>query len=85
MEPQEDKKDQKNTAQNSNPSTDNTNTIKDPDDWATGKESMTGAQHSYLKTLADQAGEEVDETLNKAEASKKIDELQHKTGRGLEE
>lgn len=63
--------------------TDNTNTVKDPDTWTTGDEPMTGAQHSYLKTLSDQAGTEVDETLNKAEASKKIDELQHKTGRGL--
>lgn len=65
-------------------STDNTNTVKDPDTWTTGAEPMTGAQHSYLKTLSEQAGEEVDESLNKAEASKKIDELQHKTGRGLE-
>lgn len=61
------------------------NAIKDPDEWTTGDEPMTGAQHSYLKTLSDQAGEEVDETLNKAEASKRIDELQHKTGRGLED
>ena len=59
------------------------NTIKNPDEWTTGAEEMTGAQHSYLKTLSDQAGEEVDESLNKADASKKIDELQHKTGRGL--
>ena len=69
------------------PITDNlkgTNTIKDPDEWTTGSEPMTGAQHSYLKTLSDQAGEEVDETLSKADASKRIDELQHKTGRGLE-
>ena len=44
---------------------------------------MTGAQQSYLKTLSDEAGEELDENLTKAEASKKIDELQHKTGRGL--
>ncbi len=77
--------DKNNTPDNSTQSTDNTNTVKDPDTWTTGSEPMTGAQHSYLKTLSDQAGEEVDETLNKAEASKKIDELQHKTGRGLEE
>ncbi|MBE9662183.1 DUF3072 domain-containing protein [Mucilaginibacter myungsuensis] len=64
---------------------DNTsNTIKDPDDWTTGDEKITGAQLSYLTTLSAEAGEEVDETLTKAEASKKIDELQHKTGRGLE-
>ena len=59
------------------------NTIKDPDEWTTGSEPMTGAQHSYLKTLSDEAGEEFDETLSKSEASKRIDELQHKTGRGL--
>lgn len=60
------------------------NTVKDPDDWTTGAEPMTGAQHSYLKTLSDEAGEAFDEKLSKAEASKRIDELQHKTGRGLE-
>ena len=43
---------------------------------------MTGAQESYLHTLATEAGEEVEEDLTKAEASKKIDELRHKTGRG---
>lgn len=59
------------------------NTIKDPDEWTTGAEPMTGAQHSYLKTLSDEAGEEFDENLSKADASKRIDELQHKTGRGL--
>jgi len=60
------------------------NTIKDPDEWTTGDEPMTGAQHSYLKTLSDEAKEEFDETLSKSEASKRIDELQHKTGRGLD-
>jgi len=59
------------------------NTVKDPDEWTTGNEEMTGAQRSYLKTLSDEAGEELDETLTKAEASKRIDELQHETGRGL--
>lgn len=59
------------------------NTVKNPDEWTTGGEPMTGAQKSYLKTLSDQAGEEMDENLNKSDASKKIDELQHKTGRGL--
>ncbi|HMQ34701.1 MAG TPA: DUF3072 domain-containing protein [Chloroflexaceae bacterium] len=58
------------------------NTVKDPDDWTTGDEPMTGAQRSYLHTLAAEAGEEVDEHLTKAEASKKIDELQARTGRG---
>ena len=55
---------------------------KDPDQWATGDESMTGPQTSYLHTLAQEAGEPVDDSLTKAEASKKIDELQEKTGRG---
>ncbi len=59
------------------------NTVKDPDEWTTGAEPMTGAQQSYLKTLSDEASEELDTNLTKAEASKKIDELQHKTGRGL--
>ena len=59
------------------------NTVKDPDDWTTGEEPMTGAQRSYLKTLSDEAGEPFDESLTKAAASKRIDELQHKTGRGL--
>ena len=58
------------------------NTVKDPAEWKTGDQVMTGAQRSYLKTLADEAGEETDETLTKAEASQKIDDLQKKTGRG---
>ena len=37
---------------------------------------------SYLKTLCDEAGEEFDPAMNKADASKLIDELQAKTGRG---
>jgi len=60
------------------------NTVKNPDDWTTGDEPMTGAQSSYLKTLSDEAGEEFDGSLSKAVASKRIDELQHKTGRGLD-
>lgn len=60
------------------------NTVKNPDDWTTGDEPMTGAQGSYLKTLSDEAGEEFDDSLSKSEASKRIDELQHKTGRGLD-
>ena len=59
------------------------NMIKDPDEWITGDEEMTGAQRSYLQTLADEAGEEVDPNLTKAEASKRIEELQQKTGRGV--
>ena len=46
---------------------------------------MTGAQRSYLKTLSDEAGEEMDENLTKAQASKRINELQQKTGRGVKE
>jgi hypothetical protein len=61
---------------------DMSNTVKDPDEWTTGDEPMTGAQKSYLKTLSDEAGEEFDENLSKADASKRIDELQQKTGRG---
>lgn len=63
----------------------NSNAVKNPDDWKTGDEPITGAQQSYLETLATEAGETVPEGLTKAEASKKIDELQHKTGRGLPE
>jgi hypothetical protein len=58
------------------------NQLKDPDDWVTGEEPMTGAQKSYLKTLSEEAGEEFDDDLTKAEASKRIEDLQEKTGRG---
>lgn len=58
------------------------NTIKDPEQWTTGDEPMTGAQRSYLHTLAEEAGEEVPEEMSKAEASRRIDELQEQTGRG---
>lgn len=61
------------------------NTVKDPANWTTGGEPMTGAQASYLNTLASEAGEEVEDDLTKAEASEKIEELQHKTGRGLDQ
>ena len=61
---------------------DESNTIKDPNNWTTGDEKMTGAQHSYLQTLSEEAKEEFDENLTKAEASKRIEELQQKTGRG---
>jgi hypothetical protein len=57
-------------------------TVKDPDDWTTGDETMTGAQASYLKTLCEEAGEAFDPGLTKAEASKRIDALQARTGRG---
>lgn len=58
------------------------NTIKDPADWTTGDEPATGAQESYLHTLAEEAHEQVPGDLSKAEASRMIDELQEKTGRG---
>lgn len=61
------------------------NAAKDPDKWVTGDEPMTAAQRSYLHTLATEAGEEVDDNMTKAAASKKIEELQQKTGRGLED
>ncbi|HEU4472180.1 MAG TPA: DUF3072 domain-containing protein [Flavisolibacter sp.] len=64
-----------------NNQTDN-DAIKNPDEWTTGEERMTGAQRSYLKTLSNEAGEKPEEDLSKAEASKKIEELQSKTGRG---
>ena len=62
----------------------NASAQKDPAEWVTGEESMTGPQASYLRTLAQEAGEEVDEDLTKAEASRKIDELQERTGRGID-
>jgi len=72
----------KTTRDNNQVNNQSSNTIKDPDDWTTGEEPMTGAQESYLRTLASEAGEEVEPNLTKAEASKRIDELQQKTGRG---
>jgi hypothetical protein len=56
---------------------------KDPDQWVTGDEPSTGPQRSYLETLAQQAGEDVEpEALSKADASKEIERLQEETGRG---
>ncbi len=57
---------------------------KDTEDWVTGDEPMTGPQASYLKTLCQQAGEEFDPGLTKAQASERIEELQAKTGRGTD-
>jgi DUF3072 family protein len=54
---------------------------KDPDDWKTGDEPMTAAQRSYLETLAQDTGEPVEDTLTKAEASKRIDELRQRSPR----
>ena len=61
-----------------------TNLEKDPEDWVTGEETMTGAQASYLKTLCEEAGEEFDPELTKAKASERIEALQKKTGRGID-
>jgi hypothetical protein len=58
------------------------NPTKDPDQWTTGNEPMTGPQDSYLHTLAQEAGQDVPGDLTKAEASKEIDRLQEETGRG---
>jgi Protein of unknown function (DUF3072) len=54
---------------------------RDPDEWKTGDEPMTDAQKSYLETLCRETGEEFDETLSKAEASKRIDELRERSPR----
>jgi hypothetical protein len=56
--------------------------IKDPAEWTTGEEPMTGAQDSYVHTLARKPGEEVPDDMTKAAASMKIDELREKTGVG---
>ena len=60
---------------------DESNMKKDPDNWVTGDEPMTGAQKSYLKTLSEEVDEPFDDTLTKAEASKRIDELREKSPR----
>ena len=65
------------------PKTDTTsNTQKDPDEWVSGDEPMTGAQRSYLKTLSEQAHKPnaYAEDISKAEASKRIDELKQELG-----
>lgn len=58
------------------------NMEKDPEDWVSGDDPITPAQASYLKTLSEQALEPqaYDETLTKAEASKRIDALKAKLG-----
>jgi hypothetical protein len=58
---------------------------RDPDEWKTGDEPMTDAQRSYLKTLCQETGEELDETLSKAEASKRIEELRERSPRLAED
>ena len=58
------------------------NPEKDPADWVTGDEPMTGPQRSYVQTLAQEAGANVPDDLTKAQASQVIEELQQRTGRG---
>lgn len=63
----------------------NEGAFRDPDEWKTGDEPMTASQRSYLRTLATEAGvEPADEGLTKAEAAKRIEELQRQTGRGTQ-
>jgi Protein of unknown function (DUF3072) len=58
---------------------------RDPDEWKTGDEPMTDAQRSYLETLCRETGEEFDDSLSKAEASKRIDELRQRSPRLADE
>jgi hypothetical protein len=67
--------------QNQQTPQDDSNTVKNPDEWKTGDEPMTGAQRSYLKTLSDEANVPFEENLTKAEASKRIDELKQQSDR----
>jgi hypothetical protein len=63
------------------------NPVKDPEEWTTGGEPMTGPQASYLQTLLQQAGREsdFDPEMTKAQASELIDQLQQETGRGTDQ
>jgi hypothetical protein len=72
------------TDKNTQAHADESNTQKDPDTWVTGDEAMTGAQRSYLKTLSEEAKEPFDDSLTKADASKRIEKLQQTTGRGAD-
>ena len=60
---------------------DSSNTRKDPQEWTTGDEPMTGAQASYLQTLCKETGTEFNPDWTKAEASEKIEQLQNKNQR----
>jgi hypothetical protein len=68
-----------------NPTSDQPVLQRDPDEWKTGDEPMTDAQRSYLETLCRETGEEFDETLSKADASKRIDELRERSPRLAQE
>jgi len=61
--------------------TDQVGLPRDPDEWKTGDEPMTAAQRSYLETLCRETGEDFDESLSKADASKRIDELRDRSPR----
>jgi hypothetical protein len=64
------------------------NPVKDPEEWTTGDEPMTGPQASYLRTLLQQAGrssDDLEESTTKAQASTMIDELQRESGRGVDQ
>jgi hypothetical protein len=61
--------------------TDQSGPQRNPDEWKTGDEPMTDAQRSYLETLSRETGEAFDETLTKADASKRIDELRERSPR----
>ena len=65
--------------------TDQPSLQRDPDEWKTGDEPMTDAQRSYLETLCRETGEAFDETLSKADASKRIDELRERSPRLAQE
>jgi hypothetical protein len=67
---------------NAEQAVDTSNAEKDPKNWTTGDEAMTGAQASYLQTLCEEAGETFDDNLTKAQASRRIDELQTAANRG---
>jgi hypothetical protein len=58
------------------------NRHKHPDEWPTGDEPMTGGQRAYLKKLSEGAKVPFDDKLTKAQASKRIHQLEEKTGRG---
>ena len=60
------------------------NPAKDPAEWVTGDEPMTGPQKSYLQTLAREADRQIQvDGMSKADASRLIDELQAASGRGI--
>jgi uncharacterized damage-inducible protein DinB len=59
--------------------------VRDPDEWKSGDEPMTAAQRSYLETLCRETGQEFEDGLTKAEASKRIDALRQQSPRLAED